>query len=70
MLSRRSLPRQASARCMRTRVRTITACQGAVICPSGLINTTELAREFDERYYARELPISLSWVLPAAEIIA
>ncbi|HOQ36256.1 MAG TPA: 4Fe-4S binding protein [Acetivibrio sp.] len=38
------------------RVRTVTACQGSVICPSGLINTTELAREFDERYYARELP--------------
>jgi len=38
------------------RVRTITACQGSAICPSGLINTTELAKEFDERYYARELP--------------
>jgi len=38
------------------RVRTITACQGCTICPSGLINTTELAKEFDERYYARELP--------------
>ncbi|HOM03138.1 MAG TPA: 4Fe-4S binding protein [Acetivibrio sp.] len=38
------------------RVRTITACQGSAICPSGLINTTELAEEFDERYYARELP--------------
>lgn len=38
------------------RVRTITACQGASICPSGLINTTELAKEFDERYYAKDLP--------------
>ena len=38
------------------RVRTITACQGSAICPSGLINTGELAKEFDERYYARELP--------------
>lgn len=38
------------------RVRTITACQGSTICTSGLIDTTELANEFDERYYARELP--------------
>lgn len=37
-------------------VRTITACQGNAICPSGLINTTDIAKEFDERYYARELP--------------
>jgi anaerobic sulfite reductase subunit C len=38
------------------RVRTITACQGNTICQSGLIDTTELAKEFDQRYYARELP--------------
>ena len=38
------------------RVRTITACQGAAICPSGCIDTYELAKELDERYYARELP--------------
>lgn len=38
------------------RVRTITACQGSGICPSGLIDTTDLAKEFDQRYYARELP--------------
>lgn len=38
------------------RVRTITACQGNAICPSGLIDTTVLAKEFDQRYYARELP--------------
>lgn len=38
------------------RVRTITACQGSTICPSGLIETAELAREFDQKYYARELP--------------
>ena len=38
------------------RVRTITACQGCTICPSGLIDTTALAKEFDERYFARELP--------------
>lgn len=38
------------------RVRTITACQGKNICPSGLIDTTSLAKEFDERYGGRELP--------------
>lgn len=38
------------------RVRTITACQGSNICTSGLIDTTELAYEFDQKYYARELP--------------
>ncbi|MCX8129320.1 MAG: 4Fe-4S binding protein [Clostridia bacterium] len=38
------------------RVRTITACQGNGICPSGLIDTTGLAEEFDKLYYARELP--------------
>lgn len=38
------------------RVRTITACQGKNICPSGLIDTTVLAQEFDKRYGGRELP--------------
>lgn len=38
------------------RVRTVTACQGAAICPSGCIDTYALAKELDERYYARELP--------------
>lgn len=38
------------------RVRTITACQGAEICPSGCIDTYGLAKEFDERYFGRELP--------------
>ena len=38
------------------RVRTITACQGAAICPSGCIDTYALAKELDERYFARELP--------------
>ncbi|HEY5563548.1 MAG TPA: 4Fe-4S binding protein [Clostridiaceae bacterium] len=38
------------------RVRTITACQGMKICSSGLIDTTELALEFDERYHGRDLP--------------
>ena len=38
------------------RVRTVTACQGQAICPSGCIDTYALAKELDERYYARELP--------------
>ena len=38
------------------RVRTITACHGSAICPSGCIDTYALAKELDERYYARELP--------------
>ena len=38
------------------RVRTITACQGAAICPSGCIDTYALAQELDERYFGRELP--------------
>ena len=38
------------------RVRTITACQGSAVCPGGCIDTYALAKELDERYYARELP--------------
>ena len=38
------------------RVRTITACQGSEICPSGCIDTYTLAKELDERYFGRELP--------------
>jgi dissimilatory sulfite reductase (desulfoviridin) alpha/beta subunit len=38
------------------RVRTITACQGSAICPSGLIETSGLAAELDERYFGQELP--------------
>ena len=38
------------------RVRTITACQGSAICPSGCIDTYALAEELDERYFGRELP--------------
>ena len=38
------------------RVRTITACQGNSICPSGLINTVDIAEELDKRYGGRELP--------------
>ncbi|MDR3301448.1 MAG: 4Fe-4S binding protein [Spirochaetaceae bacterium] len=38
------------------RVRTVTACQGNAICPSGLIETSELAKQMDTRYFGRELP--------------
>ncbi len=38
------------------RVRTVTACQGAEICPSGCIDTYALAKEFSARYFGRELP--------------
>src|SRR5512133_2247801 len=32
------------------RVRTITACQGAAVCPTGLIDTTALAEDLDKRF--------------------
>lgn len=38
------------------RVRTVTACQGNGICPSGCIDTYPLAMEISERYFGRELP--------------
>jgi dissimilatory sulfite reductase (desulfoviridin) alpha/beta subunit len=38
------------------RVRTVTACQGSSICPSGLIETSKLAEELDARYFGKEFP--------------
>ena len=38
------------------RVRTVTACQGNQICPSGNIDSNHIAQELDKRYFARELP--------------
>lgn len=38
------------------RVRTVTACQGNAVCPSGNIDAYKIALELDQRYYARELP--------------
>lgn len=38
------------------RVRTITACQGSAVCPNGCIETEELARELNDRYFGQELP--------------
>ena len=39
------------------RVRTITACQGEAICPSGCIDTYALAKELDDRYFASNVLI-------------
>lgn len=38
------------------RVRTITACQGSEVCPNGCIETENLAKELNDRYFGRELP--------------
>ncbi|MCD7921773.1 MAG: 4Fe-4S binding protein [Clostridiales bacterium] len=38
------------------RVRTVTACQGGAICPSGCIDTSALAEKLNDRYFGRELP--------------
>ena len=38
------------------RVRTVTACQGAEVCPNGCIETEELAKELSDRYFGKELP--------------
>lgn len=38
------------------RVRTVTACQGSAICPSGCIDTEDIAQKINDRYFGRELP--------------
>lgn len=38
------------------RVRTVTACQGSEVCPSGCIDTYAIAQELDKHYFGRELP--------------
>ena len=38
------------------RVRIITACPGAETCRWGIIDTKEVARELDRRYFAAEVP--------------
>lgn len=38
------------------RVRTVTACQGSEICPSGNIDTYDVAKKLNERYFGKELP--------------
>ena len=38
------------------RVRTVTACQGSAVCPSGCIDTYSLATEISNRYFGHQLP--------------
>ncbi|MEY8353613.1 4Fe-4S binding protein [Lachnospiraceae bacterium 54-53] len=38
------------------RVRTVTACQGSEVCPSGNIDTYDIAVKLNERYFGKELP--------------
>lgn len=38
------------------RVRSVTACQGGKCCPSGCFDVLEVAKEFDKRYYGKNLP--------------
>ena len=42
--------------CCGARVRTVTACQGCAVCPSGNIDTFAVACALDERYFGRDLP--------------
>lgn len=37
-------------------VRTVTACQGNVVCASGNIDSYKIAETMDRRYYGRKLP--------------
>lgn len=41
------------------RVRNISACVGAPECPHANINTSELTRKIDERYFGRDLPTKI-----------
>jgi dissimilatory sulfite reductase (desulfoviridin) alpha/beta subunit len=38
------------------RVRTVTACQGSEVCPSGCIDTLAVAQNISDRYFGRVLP--------------
>ncbi|MEL4305042.1 4Fe-4S binding protein [Methanococcoides sp. LMO-2] len=38
------------------RVRGVVACQGNLICPRGLIDSEDIAKKIDEKYFAMELP--------------
>ena len=41
------------------RVRNISACVGKPECPQANINTSELTRKIDERYFGRDLPTKI-----------
>ncbi len=43
------------------RVRTVTGCQGAAVCPHGLVETRELAEVIDRHYAGMELPHKLKF---------
>ena len=49
------------------RVRTVTACQGSQICPSGCIDTYALAVEISERYFGKELPHKFKFGVPGCQ---
>ena len=49
------------------RVRTVTACQGSEVCPSGCIDTYTLAKELDARYFGRELPHKFKFVVTGCQ---
>ncbi|WP_440952445.1 4Fe-4S binding protein [Methanococcoides sp. FTZ1] len=38
------------------RVRGVVACQGNLICPRGLIDSEDIAKKIDKKYFAMELP--------------
>lgn len=49
------------------RVRTVTACQGNTVCPSGNIDSYEIAVNIDERYYGKELPHKFKFGVTACQ---
>lgn len=38
------------------RVRTVTACQGNIVCPRGMIDCEDIAAKIDDKYYGKKLP--------------
>lgn len=49
------------------RVRTVTACQGNTVCPSGNIDSYKIALELDKRYFGRELPHKFKFGVTACQ---
>jgi len=43
------------------RVRTVTGCQGAAVCPHGLVETGELCMRIDREFAGQELPHKLKF---------
>ena len=42
------------------RVRTVTACQGNAVCPSGNINSNDIAVKLNDRYFGRDVRTTAS----------